>query len=252
VAPRPWPVGSALSAYLGVRDHVNRHSGPMRTDGVAATGRAERCQEMWPVRPDAAVTPAAGGPRSPDHRTDPAAPPAMPPAGGAWLLARDARSPHGLRRWTAALTQPHAGVLIDLVAPGPEPGGRPVRPKNALLLSLARVAPRPLPTKSREIQGRAEALACQRPAPSIPNGPRSLGGPWPSGERKRPRVAAALGLLPGHASELLADRAPARIFPLVLGRPAVGLGYAWATAEARPAYRVEELLGRLLPAAAAT
>jgi len=223
--------GGLCHRYLGVRDQLIG-IGLMRTDGVAARAGGKVVKNVAGYDLMRLFTGSWGSLGLITELTLRTTP--MPPQRRGLLLQGPLEALDGLRRWL--LRSSLTPELIDWWSPALSL--RAARePKNALLLSLASVSAEALADQSTEIQGRAEALGLhgQRLDPERLEALRAVA----LGERSAQGWLLRLGLLPSHASELLADRA-LRDLPLVLGAGS-GLGYAWATAEALPAYRVEEL-----------
>jgi len=221
--PRPgrWALPSLPPVC---RDQTDRHAdcepwGRGRAGGKGGQGMLAGYDLMR------LVSPAAGGSLGLITRTDPAHHPDAPQRRGL-AAAGTARSP----RWPAPLAAAlrlHAGV--DRTGGAGPLSLRAARvPKNALFSGSWQRQRRGGPCRPEhgDPGPGPRRWGPARPAASIPT-LEACGGPWPSAQRRRPRVGCCrLGLLPSHASELLADRACA-ILPLGAGRRQ-GLGYAWA------------------------
>jgi glycolate oxidase FAD binding subunit len=145
----------------------------------------------------------------------------------AWLL-RSSLTPELIDWYSATLAASGSGEAL--------PG---------LLLSLASVSTEALQDQAGEIRAQADSLGLRHQLldPERLEALRALAlGGGPSESQPTDVWLLRLGVLPSHTAELLGDRA-LRDLPVVLGGGS-GLGFAWATGAALPAYRVEELRRR--------
>jgi glycolate oxidase FAD binding subunit len=229
--------GGLCHRYLGVRDQLIG-IGLMRADGVAARAGGKVVKNVAGYDLMRLFTGSWGSVGLITELTLRTTP--QPPQRLGLLLQGSIEPLDGLRRWL--LRSSLTPELIDWWSPAlSRQAAR--EPLNALLLSLASVSAEALADQSVEIQRRAEALAlhCQRLDTERLEALRAvaLGERGALGETGDQGWLLRLGLLPSHAAALLAERG-LRDLPLVLGAGS-GLGFAWAPADALPAYRVEEL-----------
>jgi len=214
-----WPIG-----YLGVRDQLIGHRPDAEPMGSRprAGGKVSR---MWPVRTDAACSPASWGPRLITDLTLRTTPDAPPAAGCLRKGPLEALGwPAPLARWLQLTTG------VDSTGEPAEPAAAR-EPKNAFVCSAWPARQREaLADQSTEIQGRASAGPDPRPAPRS----RRLEAlrPWPSRAQRPGWLLAASGCCHMPASCWPRPR-PARSYRWCW-RPASRPRYAWATAEALP------------------
>jgi glycolate oxidase FAD binding subunit len=168
----------------------------------------------------------------------------VPPQRLGLLLQGPLEAVEALRAWL--LRSSLTAELIDWYSPSLAVSGSG-EALPALLLSLASVSAEALHDQAGEIRLQAESLALRHQLldPERLEALRALalgGGSW--GSQCGDGWLLQLGVLPSHTAELLGDRA-LRDLRVVLGGGS-GLGFAWASAQALQAYRVEELRRRCL------